>query len=237
MHAGQLSGQLSSIVAEPCPIALCRYRTLPTLLQVALNSICSRARNAYSKEQLQKDFKEGVEAVEAGGGGVRAQTAVDVELPVYCISARDAQVSGQPGLAQCGVGWPCAGVCAPPSGARPALRCLPLTTLHTTTPARLPQKLEGRCRKDGPTAAFSRLKHTEVPALREHVHDIARRWDFLLLASGRPCLFWFEPNGAVLLHPIIPCVCCAALSTALCCPPVWSPAGGASTPHAAWPPA
>lgn len=37
------------------------------------------------------------------------------------------------------------------------------------------QKLEGRCRKDGPCDAFSRLDHTEVPALREHVHDIARR--------------------------------------------------------------
>lgn len=45
-------------------------------------------------------------------------------------------------------------------------------------PARLPtraQKLEGRCRKDGPQAAFTRLEHTEVPALRAHVHDTARR--------------------------------------------------------------
>lgn len=45
-------------------------------------------------------------------------------------------------------------------------------------PARPPtraQKLEGRCRKDGPQAAFTRLEHTEVPALRAHVHDTARR--------------------------------------------------------------
>ncbi|PSC69626.1 tat pathway signal sequence [Micractinium conductrix] len=55
-------------------------------LQTQFNGICARARNAYSKEQLRRDFREGVEA-----GGVRAATAADLDLPVYCISARDAQ--------------------------------------------------------------------------------------------------------------------------------------------------
>jgi hypothetical protein len=27
-------------------------------LQVALNSICARARNSYSKEQIKKDFRQ-----------------------------------------------------------------------------------------------------------------------------------------------------------------------------------
>ena len=139
--------------------------------------------------------------MEAGGGGVRAQAAVDVELPVYCISARDAQVREQqlpavslgflcpPGLALCRVGWLTAGARAS-TYACCAFRCLSLPP-SPRLPARLPrpQKLEGRCRKDGPTAAFSRLEHTEVPALREHVHDIARRWDLLLLAA------WADGRG------------------------------------------
>lgn len=36
--------------------------------------------------------REGIEAVEAGAGSGRAAAAAELELPVYCISARDAQV-------------------------------------------------------------------------------------------------------------------------------------------------
>jgi hypothetical protein len=54
------------------------------------------------------------------------------------------------------------------------------------------QKLEGRCRRDGPTAAFCRLDHTEVPALREHVHDIARRW-----GGGAGCSAASAPEAQV----------------------------------------
>ncbi len=41
--------------------------------------------------------------------------------------------------------------------------------------ARDAQKLEGRSKWDGPVSAFSRREHTEIPALREHVQDIARQ--------------------------------------------------------------
>ncbi|EFN59293.1 hypothetical protein CHLNCDRAFT_137642 [Chlorella variabilis] len=111
-------------------------------LQVQLNSICARARNGYSKEQLKRDFREGVEAVEAGSGGVRALAAADLDLP----------------------------------------------------------KLEGRCRRDGPTGAFSRLEHTEVPALREHVHDIARRGRIHTARSLAASLSSFVVSTALLLR-------------------------------------
>ncbi len=36
--------------------------------------------------------REGIEAIEEGAGaGERAEQAAELELPVYCISARDAQ--------------------------------------------------------------------------------------------------------------------------------------------------
>ena len=66
-------------------------------------------------------------------------------------------------------------------GRLPSLQALPpLPALPRCPPSPpalppSPQKLEHRCRKDGPVSAFSRLDHTEVPALREHVRDIARR--------------------------------------------------------------
>ncbi|KAL4423152.1 hypothetical protein ABPG77_007805, partial [Micractinium sp. CCAP 211/92] len=122
-------------------------------LQLQMNGICSRARNAYSKEQLKRDFKEGIEAVEGlSAGGSRAAAAADIDLPVYCISARDAQ------------------------------------------------KLEGRCRKDGPVGAFSRLEHTEVPALRGHVHDIARRGRIHTARSLAASLSSFLVSTALLLR-------------------------------------
>lgn len=37
------------------------------------------------------------------------------------------------------------------------------------------QNLEGRRGRNMDTSVFSRLEDTQMPALREHVHDIARR--------------------------------------------------------------
>ncbi|KXZ52701.1 hypothetical protein GPECTOR_9g747 [Gonium pectorale] len=97
-----------------------------TAEQRKLAAICARARNAFSREQLRRDFHEGLAEVAAQAGDrSRAQQHTAIQLPVFCVSARDAQ------------------------------------------------KLEGRCKRDGPVAAFSRLEDTEVPALRRHLRDAA----------------------------------------------------------------
>ncbi|KXZ41754.1 hypothetical protein GPECTOR_294g795 [Gonium pectorale] len=91
-----------------------------------LAAICARARNAFSSEQLRRDFHEGLaEVADQAGDSSRAEQYAAIQLPVFCISARDAQ------------------------------------------------KLEGRCKRDGPVAAFNRLEDTEVPALRRHLRDAA----------------------------------------------------------------
>ncbi len=148
--------------------------------------------------------REGIEAVEGlSAGGSRAAAAADIDLPVYCISARDAQVTrwhahsaGWQGAytyflqhrMPCGLGT--LGTWAGESAVRaePNLACS------------LPQKLEGRCRKDGPVGAFSRLEHTEVPALRGHVHDIARRGRIHTARSLAASLSSFLVSTALLLR-------------------------------------
>lgn len=104
-------------------------------VQLKMNAICAAARNSYSKEQLRRDFREGIEAVEEAAADrgqhgetlAAAENTPEMDLPVFCISARDAQ------------------------------------------------RLEGRFKKDGKPSAFSRLDHTEVPSLRDHVHDVAKK--------------------------------------------------------------
>ena len=70
------------------------------------------------------------------------------------------------------------------ASARPSA-CWPHTSLPAARTPDPAQKLEKRCRKDGPPAAFSSLDHTELPALRAHVHDTARRCAGSQLLSRR----------------------------------------------------
>ncbi|KAG2493806.1 hypothetical protein HYH03_008025 [Edaphochlamys debaryana] len=57
--------------------------------QLEMASICARARNAYSRERLQSDFAEGIAEMEDMADDKRL--AELPQLPVYCVSARDAQ--------------------------------------------------------------------------------------------------------------------------------------------------
>ncbi|KXZ52425.1 hypothetical protein GPECTOR_9g469 [Gonium pectorale] len=57
-----------------------------------LAAICARARNAYSRERLQQDFHQGLAGVAAQAGDhSSAEQYAAIQLPVFCISASDAQ--------------------------------------------------------------------------------------------------------------------------------------------------
>ena len=55
------------------------------------------------------------------------------------------------------------------------------------------QRLEGRTSKDGPPSAFTKLEHTEVPQLREHIHHLTGKSVSLLLCCSSKlskCMRW-----------------------------------------------
>ncbi|KXZ52426.1 hypothetical protein GPECTOR_9g470 [Gonium pectorale] len=57
-----------------------------------LAAICARARNAFSREKLQQHFHEGLaDVAKEAGDRSRAEQYAGIQLPVFCISARDAQ--------------------------------------------------------------------------------------------------------------------------------------------------
>ncbi|GIL47173.1 hypothetical protein Vafri_4060 [Volvox africanus] len=115
--------------------------------QREITSYCAIARNNFSRQRLQQDFKDGLKEVfsaqgtEArmhGGEDVRCggtsnlgcqddATARVPNLPVFCVSAREAH------------------------------------------------KMEGRYKRDGRPTVFMKTGETEVPALRKHVEEIADR--------------------------------------------------------------
>lgn len=117
-----------------------------TQVQLAVTEICGRARNAYSKGVLKKDFKDGLlemketaADVELDAGGIagapsrsgqqqqRKAQAQESELPVFCVSAKDCQ------------------------------------------------RIEGRTSKDGFPSAFTKIEYTEMPQLRKHVHHVTEQ--------------------------------------------------------------
>ncbi|KAK9844653.1 hypothetical protein WJX74_005184 [Apatococcus lobatus] len=64
--------------------------------QRKLAAVCSRARNAYSREQLKADFAEGLQELHEQAGSKNASDSQKAsssqqqkELPVFCVSARD----------------------------------------------------------------------------------------------------------------------------------------------------
>ncbi|KAG2439503.1 hypothetical protein HXX76_004857 [Chlamydomonas incerta] len=63
--------------------------------QVQMRTICAVARNHYSRERLQEDFREGIiEMLQQSGDQADAPAALDVDaidLPVFCVSSREAQ--------------------------------------------------------------------------------------------------------------------------------------------------
>ncbi|KAG2445202.1 hypothetical protein HYH02_008670 [Chlamydomonas schloesseri] len=63
--------------------------------QVQMRTICAVARNDYSRERLQEDFREGItEMLQQSGDRAEAAAALDVnaiDLPVFCVSSREAQ--------------------------------------------------------------------------------------------------------------------------------------------------
>ncbi|PNH06795.1 Nuclear GTPase SLIP-GC [Tetrabaena socialis] len=56
--------------------------------QRELKAACARARNHYSRERLQQDFQDGIADMETLSAEKRVERP---QLPVFCVSARDAQ--------------------------------------------------------------------------------------------------------------------------------------------------
>ncbi|KAK9813950.1 hypothetical protein WJX73_006361 [Symbiochloris irregularis] len=58
--------------------------------QGVVASYCARARNAYARQSLKADFKDGMEEMVRQAGGGSSSKEVQTDLPVFCVSSRDA---------------------------------------------------------------------------------------------------------------------------------------------------